>query len=406
MATGFNYFVASLRKISLNKSSLIMGESISKSEVNQRSVVARPAIANSVGYTVEVKSTLLKMQKGSYFVGVVCGVDLDTGIIRVRFKEYGEQKGDDIEHIPYVSSDILWMAEPIKAISRSSVDLPTIESSIGYKVEVKSTLPDAEEGDFFAGSVTGFDLAKMTIFITFESEQNEEPDIEEIFYNSPDIAWICKPTLPSIKEDEAKEDEDIKLTENINTTMDNTVEFSSYKSETDPPNPVVNVKEILKSEEILKNKRSFFASILSDDDDHSSLSSESVSKLNGYKFSSGDKKDKKYDDKKTITNYIEDPGMKQCLDREETDDSMVHDLVLAPSKSCSPDFHTERIEPFDHKSDSSTVYSRSSSRNRRLFYNNKKKVETDSSSNDEDENMTSKPLFDFGEDDCFIYDVL
>lgn len=182
-----------------------------------------------------------------YFVGVICGVDIDNRIIRVRFKlsEHDIETGYDKKDIPFDSKGILWIAEPIKAITRSLVDVPNIEDSLGYKVEVKSTLPDAEEGDFFIGSITGFDLDKMSIFINFVSEQNEESDIEEIPYNSVDIAWTAKPTGLSVEDGEVKEDENVNLKGNIYTTVGTTLNFNLYEPESSTADFTITSSELV-----------------------------------------------------------------------------------------------------------------------------------------------------------------
>jgi hypothetical protein len=157
------------------------------------SIIARPLIDDCVGYTVQVPSTLPDAEHGDYFVGVVAKIkkiDGESGSLWIRFASENE---DDLEEMPFDSNDISWIAASVSPLSRSLVERPPLPltNAIGYQVEIKSNLPDALEGDYFIGTVLDVKESDLILRIKFVSENDD--DIEEISYNSSNIAWIALP---------------------------------------------------------------------------------------------------------------------------------------------------------------------------------------------------------------------
>ena len=71
-----------------------------------------------------------------------------------RIKFAGVDGTYDWDTYDYDDTSIVWMAAPSPSILKSLVDPPTsISDAVGYRVEVKSHLPHAEEGDYFQGNI-------------------------------------------------------------------------------------------------------------------------------------------------------------------------------------------------------------------------------------------------------------
>ena len=192
------------------------------------SLIDRPLLRDAVGYGVEVQSHDPGAEEGDMFPGTVHSVDLVSGVMRVQF---AVQEGfePDYENIPYESHDVAWMhlpaplvspkqlssaspvISPTKAKSPASspaktpvvefkhslslVDRPPFIDAVGYGVEIQSHEPGAEQGDMYPGTVVSLIEASKKLRVEFEVEAGNQPDYEDVSYESHDIAWVSKPVL-------------------------------------------------------------------------------------------------------------------------------------------------------------------------------------------------------------------
>merc|ERR1711916_61318 len=65
---------------------------------------------------------------------------------------------------------------------------------VGYGVEIES---EDTPGDFFPGTVVSVDIAKRTFRVSFEVDEGEEEDFEDVSFDSKGILWMTPPSKPA-----------------------------------------------------------------------------------------------------------------------------------------------------------------------------------------------------------------
>ena len=78
---------------------------------HQHSKVPRPALADAVGYEVEVDSHEPDALDGDAFPAVVHSVDVSKGVLVVSY-EVDEGAPPDLQEMDYYSKDIAWIKAP------------------------------------------------------------------------------------------------------------------------------------------------------------------------------------------------------------------------------------------------------------------------------------------------------
>ena len=132
--------------------------------------VPRPPLADAVGYTVDVKTTLGTLRAApsagaaaaaevGVYSGKVTAVHEGTARLCVQYVADGAAAGEaDQEWLDYFSEDVAWMAAPATLYSRSRVARPPLAGAAGYVVEVR-----ASTGDVAPGEVVSVDVDSQTI---------------------------------------------------------------------------------------------------------------------------------------------------------------------------------------------------------------------------------------------------
>lgn len=163
---------------------------------SNRSLIARPPLNDTRGYTVEVRSDLPDADEEDCFVGIVAAINHKRREICIRFEAINGEK-PDLEWMRFSHPNITWISPPKAASLRSKVPRPKIQNSVGYSVELPSKDEGAEEGDRFVGTIVAFDEAKQCVSVKFETTESEDsdenPDIEVIDYNAQDLIWMGVP---------------------------------------------------------------------------------------------------------------------------------------------------------------------------------------------------------------------
>lgn len=112
--------------------------------ISSRSLVARPALADAVGYKVDVKSHEPDHDHDDVFFGEVVSVDLDAGTMRVLFEGHEGESGDEDE-LPYASPDVAWMQRrPVPSAIRSPPGKPSYSRPKGHSVPSSASPPKAD----------------------------------------------------------------------------------------------------------------------------------------------------------------------------------------------------------------------------------------------------------------------
>ena len=78
---------------------------------HQHSKVPRPALADAVGYEVEVDSHEPDALDGDAFPAVIDSVDVSKGTLVVSY-EVDEGSPPDLQQMDYYSRDLAWVAKP------------------------------------------------------------------------------------------------------------------------------------------------------------------------------------------------------------------------------------------------------------------------------------------------------
>ena len=183
----------------------------------------RPPLADAVGYTVDVKTSLGNMGTApadgalNVFTGKVTGVHEAAGRVCVQYAAEGQGSGSgpeqgsgeaDQEWLDYFSEDIAWMLPPVTLFSRSRVPRPPLAGAAGYLVEVRA----ATGGLVVPGEVLSVDLATQMLRVrsiaqpqaqaqTQAQAQAQRPveEHQSLPYLSQDIAWLDPPTAIASK---------------------------------------------------------------------------------------------------------------------------------------------------------------------------------------------------------------
>ena len=169
--------------------------------------VDRPPIEKAApGYMISYFADDLE---GETRIGNVTGSDPRNRTIAVVFNGQADPTSPRVDTISYDHPNLLWYSDDLFhqkkrqkdarsfAKQLSKVPRPLLSKAMGYTVEVVSHEPDADIGDMFLGRVIRIDKDRRTVFVQFECEEGEEPDVEEMGYMSRDIAWIEAPVIPA-----------------------------------------------------------------------------------------------------------------------------------------------------------------------------------------------------------------
>lgn len=115
-----------------------------KDPISSRSLVPRPALADAVGYKVDIKSHEPDHNHDDVFVGEVISVDLDAGTMRVLFEGHDGESGDEDE-VPYTSPDVAWMQRrPLPSAIHSPPGKPLYSRPKGHAVSSSASPPKAD----------------------------------------------------------------------------------------------------------------------------------------------------------------------------------------------------------------------------------------------------------------------
>lgn len=75
-------------------------------------------------------------------------------------------------------------------VTITKLSRPSIDDAIGYVVEVPSTLPDAQPGDFLFGVVSSINKSANSITIRFSVRTADTDDyFEDHSFDEPGIVW-------------------------------------------------------------------------------------------------------------------------------------------------------------------------------------------------------------------------
>merc|ERR1712070_165899 len=88
---------------------------------------------------------------------------------------------------------------------------------VGYGVEIES---EDTPGDFFPGTVVSVDTAKQTFRVSFEVDEGEEEDFEDVSFDSKGILWMTPPSKPANAKAEKVEEKKVELTLKVDSRVE------------------------------------------------------------------------------------------------------------------------------------------------------------------------------------------
>ena len=194
-----------------------------------RSTIPRPPLPKCVGYVVLIQSPDLDSTEGEGYVGVVMSVRRREKMLRIRYEpeENASVRGGDslssdrVEDIHYGSPRIAWLRYPVEIPQLVGVTRPSITTAVGWAVNYLSCDIALGTEEIYSGSVISVNETRRTVLILFEQNDQNSPrlldgnsprsslagglalsprpedpdyqDIEEVAYDSKQIAWIAPP---------------------------------------------------------------------------------------------------------------------------------------------------------------------------------------------------------------------
>jgi hypothetical protein len=91
------------------------------------------------------------------------------------------------------------MEAPVSARGLSRIERPNpLSRCVGYTIEIKSTEPDAEDGDMYIARVVSVDEVKNTVKVSYtqdDSNTSQDDDLEDFPSDSNLIAWMHAPLI-------------------------------------------------------------------------------------------------------------------------------------------------------------------------------------------------------------------
>lgn len=163
-------------------------------------ITARPpnTLVDAVARDVRIWQVSEDQEHAAVWTGKIFSVNVANNSALVLY-----EKGSGT---PGGSEDVLWGSDSFIWITKNSIGKEeiiqnkhpdNIGDAVGYEVQIKSSEPDAEDGDMFAGKIISIDRAKCTVKVLFDSDANDEveQDTEDVPFESTDIYWVKAPLV-------------------------------------------------------------------------------------------------------------------------------------------------------------------------------------------------------------------